>query len=168
MENDVLRRVLVRTFLSTLSRSSHFPLIILSSICHQRESRLGGDKDISTWNTGTGGKLWLQFQDECAVDRSRFLKQVTMIEMLSFVPDYVKNSKTAVRGVDGAGDVLWRILAVVVKRSSALDTLHILSYPVTEALLSFAHCDGTPLKTEKSHRTRERRQEVVLVDASPR
>ena len=68
----------------------------------------------------------------------------------------------------GVRDVFGRILAVAAKTSSVLDMLHILSYPVTEVPLSLAHCDGTPLKTEKATLTKtlERRQEVVLVDAS--
>ena len=118
-----------------------------------------------------GKNLRLQFQDECAVDSSRFLKPVTRVKMLNFAAENVQKSKTAVRRVnaaEGVRDVFGRILAVAAKTSNALDMLHILSYPVTEVPLSLAHCNGTPLKTEKATPTKtiERRQEVVLVDAS--
>ena len=91
--------------------------------------------------------------------------------MLNFPAENVQKSKTAVRRVNAAEevrDVFGQILTVAAKMSSALDMLHILSYPVTEVALSLAHCDGTPLKTEKATPTKtlERRQEVVLVDAS--
>jgi len=118
-----------------------------------------------------GKTLRLQFEDECLVDGSRFLKPVARTKMLNFAAENVKRSKTAmlkVSAAEGVRDVFGRILAIVAKTSDTLDLHHILGYPITEVPLSLAHSDGTPLKTDKATLTKtlENKQETVLTDLS--
>lgn len=118
-----------------------------------------------------GRTLRLQFENECSVDGSRFLKPVARTKILNFAADNRKRSKTGTRKVnaaEGVRDVFGRILAVVAKTSDTIDLHHVLSYPITEVPLSLAHSDGIPLKTDKASLTKtlESKQETVLTDSN--
>ena len=52
-----------------------------------------------------GRTLRLQFENECLVDGSRFLKPVARTKMLNFAAENVKRSKTAMRKVSAAEGV---------------------------------------------------------------
>ncbi len=117
-----------------------------------------------------GRTLRLQFESECLVDGSRFLKPVSRTKILNFAAENRKQSKTSTRKVnaaEGVRDVFGRILAVVAKTSDTIDLDHVLSYPITEVPLSLAHSDGIPLKTDKATLTKvlESRQDAVLTDS---
>jgi hypothetical protein len=90
--------------------------------------------------------------------------------MYNFASENVKQSKSVARRVNEAGvrDVFGRMLAVAAKTSNALDMPHILSYPITEVLLSLAHSDKTPQKTEIATLTKllVGEQEVVVMYTS--
>ena len=92
------------------------------------------------------------------------------IKILNFAAENAKESKTAlsrVNAAEGVRDVFGRILAVAVKTSNALDMLHILSYPITEMPLFLAHCDGTPMKTDKASLTKADRKLFSWITVSP-
>ena len=94
-----------------------------------------------------GRTLRLKFETECSVDGSRFLKPVARTKILNFAAENRKRSKTGARkvsAVEGVRDVFGRILAVVAKSSDTIDLHHVLSYPITEVPLSFAHSNGIP------------------------
>ncbi len=76
-----------------------------------------------------GRTLWLQFESECLVDGSRFLKPVSRTKILNFAAENRKQSKTSTRKVnaaEGVRDVFGRILAVVAKTSDTIDLDHVL------------------------------------------
>ena len=118
-----------------------------------------------------GRTLRLKFETECSVDGSRFLKPVARTKILNFAAENRKRSKTGARKVsaaEGVRDVFGRILAVVAKSSDTIDLHHVLSYPITEVPLSFAHSDGIPLKTDKATLTKalESKQKTVPTNSS--
>ena len=118
-----------------------------------------------------GRTLRLKFETECSVDGSRFLKPVARTEILNFAAENRKRSKTGARKVsaaEGVRDVFGRILAVVTKSSDTIDLHHVLSYPITEVPLSFAHSDGIPLKMDKATLTKalESKQKTVPTNSS--
>ena len=64
------------------------------------------------------------------------------------------------------GVIFARLLTLAARDSKAIDLHHILCYPITDVLLSLAHADGTPLKTEKASSTKplESKQKSVLTN----
>ena len=69
---------------------------------------------------------------------------------------------------EGVRDVFGRILAVVAKSSDTIDLHHVLSYPITEVPLSFAHSDGIPLKIDNATLTKalESKKKTVPTNSS--
>lgn len=117
-----------------------------------------------------GRQLWLWFEEECATDSSRFLKTVVRQKILNFTAENVRvnGTKSTMRklvAAEGIRDVFGRILALANRTSDTLDLENILCYPITSVPISLAHCDGTPLKTEKATLTKalESKQQSVLV-----
>ena len=101
------------------------------------------------------GREWrLTFQQECSVDKTRFLKTIPRIRVKNFAMENNNKRKSMVAtlksAAEGVRDVFARIIQVASHQTTTLDLRHILSFPVTEVPLSLAHSDGSPLKTEKS------------------
>ncbi len=135
-----------------------------------RKSCKWGDQKVSPWDIGAGRKLRLQFENECSVDGSRFLKPVART---NFAAENRKRSKTGaqkVNAAEGVRDVFGRILAVVAKTIVIQSTyIMFLAIPSRKCLFLLPiYSDGIPLKTDKATLTKilESKQETVPTDSN--
>ena len=129
-----------------------------------------GTKKFLLGTVERGRKLRLQFENECSVDGSRFLKPVART---NFAAENRKRSKTGaqkVNAAEGVRDVFGRILAVVAKTIVIQSTyIMFLAIPSRKCLFLLPiYSDGIPLKTDKATLTKilESKQETVPTDSN--
>ena len=111
-----------------------------------------------------GNEARHKFERECLTDSTRFMKTLSRIDIKNIKRKTMESRKLNV--AEGVRDIFARLLTLVARESKAIDLHRILCYPITDVLLSLAHADGTPLKTEKASLTKllESKQTSVLTN----
>ena len=117
---------------------------------------------LSTFQRGNEARHKLE--RECLTDSTRFMKTLSRIDIKNIKRKTMESRKLNV--AEGVRDIFARLLILAARESKAIDLHHILCYPITDVLLSLAHADGTPLKTEKASLTKllESKQTSVLTN----
>ena len=98
-----------------------------------------------------GHELRVQFQQECADDKQRFLKPIKKRKVSNFAQENLKKKQPTAQmksAAESLRDVFIRIL-VILSEKTTFDLRHIMAFPITPYPLSITHSDGTGLKTNK-------------------